>query len=141
MKIASFVVCLLAGITCHAQDSLFRTVRFNGNDYFVADIDPGKHNIELFNIVDPKNSQHDLATIDSVRGKKLVLIVNGGMFQKDLRPLGLYISEGKTHMRIKRDTARYGNFYIQPNGIFIIDKAMKPRVITTKEYSDKSTAR
>lgn len=140
MKRIVFAFGLFISIASHAQDSLFRTVVFHDKRYFVAEIDPKKYNIELFNKLDDKNSQHYLTAIDSVKGNDLVLVVNGGMFQEDLRPLGLYVSGGKTYMRIKRDTAGYGNFYMQPNGIFMIDKNSKPSVITTREYSDKTAA-
>src|ERR1044071_7878497 len=136
MRILSILLGLFVCVASHAQDSLFRTVTFQNKRYFVADIDPKKCNIELFNKLDVNHHQHDFASIDSVKGKSLVLIVNGGMFQKDLRPLGLYVSRGKTYMRIKRDTTGYENFYMQPNGIFMIDKNSKPAVVTTKEYSD-----
>jgi len=117
------------------NSQVFKTATFHGKQYFVCEIDPAKYNVELFNRIDPKNSQHRLSKIDSVKGETLVLIVNGGMFQEDLRPLGLYISGGKTHMRIKRDTAGYGNFYMQPNGVFLIDKNKKAQVIPTQTYS------
>jgi uncharacterized protein YigE (DUF2233 family) len=138
MKSVTVVVGLFVCVTSYAQDSLFRNVTFHGKHYFVADIDPKKYNIELFNKLDAKHSQHDFGSIDSVKGEKLVLIVNGGMFQKDLRPLGLYVSDGKTCMNVKRDTTGYGNFYMQPNGMFVLDKNLKAGVITTSEYSEKS---
>jgi uncharacterized protein YigE (DUF2233 family) len=119
-----------------AQSADFKTIEFNGKQYFVCEIDPAKYNIELFNKIDKKNSQHHFETIDSVKGAKLVLIVNGGMFQEDLRPLGLYISGGKTYMRLKRDTTGHGNFYMQPNGVFMLDQRSKPSVITTQQYKD-----
>jgi len=118
---------------------IFSTINFDDKRYFVCEIDPAKYNIELFNIIDKKNSQHHFATIDSVKGDKLVLIVNGGMYQQDLRPLGLYVSEGKSYMRIKRDTTGHGNFYMQPNGVFMIDQKSKSSVITTSQYTDKLT--
>lgn len=117
------------------NSTIFKTATFNGKRYFVCEIDPAKYNIELFNKLDDKNKQYRLSKIDSVKGEKLVLIVNGGMFQEDLRPLGLYISAGKSYMRIIRDTTGYGNFYMQPNGIFLIDKNNKAQVVTTKNYT------
>lgn len=122
-----------------AQDDIFKTTKFKDKQYFVCEIDPETYNIELFNIIDKKNSQHHFSTIDSVKGKKLVLIVNGGMFQQDLRPLGLYISGGTTYMRLKRDTTGHGNFYMQPNGVFMMDQHSKPSVITTQQYTNKLT--
>jgi len=120
-----------------AQTGVFKSTKFNDKQYFVCEIDPKVYNIELFNIVDKKNSQHHFATIDSIKGEKLVLIVNGGMYQQDLRPLGLYISAGKKYMRLKRDTTGHGNFYLQPNGVFLVDQNSKASVITTQEYTDK----
>lgn len=121
-------------LTPKGNSQLFKTASFQNKKYFVCEIDPAKYRIELFNTIDPRNSQHRFTTIDSVKGKNLVLIVNGGMFQEDLRPLGLYITGGKTHMRIKRDTSGYGNFYMQPNGVFFIDKKQKAKVVTTPTY-------
>lgn len=120
------------------KSGLFKTATFRNKRYFVCELEPKKYKIELFNRIDSKNSQHHFSSIDSLKGSSLVLVVNGGMFMEDLRPLGLYVSNEKTYMRIKRDTAGYGNFYMQPNGIFIIDKSSKPQLITTREYTDKT---
>ncbi|MEI9921650.1 MAG: phosphodiester glycosidase family protein [Bacteroidota bacterium] len=133
MKLRCVVLFLLVATSCYSQD-VFKTVTFNNKKYFVADIDPKKYTVELFNKIDEINNQYSFADIDSIKGKKLVLIVNGGMFQKDLRPLGLYISHGKTYMKIKGDTSGYGNFYMQPNGVFVIGRNSKPFVAPTMNY-------
>src|SRR3954470_6920369 len=125
-------LCFFLFTLLQAPPEIFKTETFYGKQYFVCEIDPKQYNIELFNKIDKKNSEHRFETIDSIKGEKLVLIVNGGMFQQDLRPLGLYISNGENYMRIKRDTTGHGNFYMQPNGIFMIDKESKPAVITTQ---------
>ena len=54
------------------------------------------------------------------QGETLVFAMNGGMYLKDKSPQGLYIENGV--MKSKVDTIRnaYGNFYLQPNGIFFI---------------------
>lgn len=112
---------------------------YQGKRYFVCEVDPKLYNIELFNKIDKRNSQHSFSAIDSVRKGKVFLIVNGGMFQEDLRPLGLYISRGKTYTRLKRDTTGGGNFYMQPNGIFMVDSKSKPAIVTTRNYKDMMT--
>ncbi len=74
---------------------------FKGSNISYAKINPAKYNLELYNILDKKNSLHTLYKIDSVQRKDLVLVVNGGMFQEDLRstrPIYFrrqYLQEGK----------------------------------------------
>jgi uncharacterized protein YigE (DUF2233 family) len=124
---------------CYAQSDslgLFKKEIFQGKRYFVCEIDPTKYNIELYNILDKKNSLHSFYEIDSAR-KDLVLIVNGGMFMEDLRPQGLYVSYGKTYRKVNGVKEGYGNFYMQPNGIFLLDKRNKPQVVTTVKYLEE----
>jgi uncharacterized protein YigE (DUF2233 family) len=75
---------------------------------------------------------HYRADLES-RGELLLFATNGGMYQPDQSPQGLYIEEGKTLQ--KADTRRegYGNFYMQPNGIFLITEKGDPHVITTQD--------
>jgi len=54
----------------------------------------------------------------SARGDSLVFAVNGGMFNKAHQPQGLYVETGKTLAPLDTVSEGYGNFYLQPNGIF-----------------------
>ena len=54
------------------------------------------------------------------QNKTLVFAMNGGMYLKDLSPQGLYIEDGKVIKDINRVKNAYGNFYMQPNGVFFI---------------------
>ncbi|WP_074408540.1 phosphodiester glycosidase family protein [Aquimarina megaterium] len=66
--------------------------------------------------------------------KELVFAMNGGMYNKDLSPQGLYIENGKTKTRIDTSQSGYGNFYLQPNGIFYLTNKNKPVICTTKMF-------
>ena len=66
-----------------------------------------------------KNFQN-LKTSLNKHGKKLIFAVNGGMFNKDFSPQGLYIENGKTVNKLDTLKNGYGNFYMQPNGVFYI---------------------
>ncbi|WP_438422238.1 phosphodiester glycosidase family protein [Aquimarina macrocephali] len=68
--------------------------------------------------------------------KELVFAMNGGMYNKDLSPQGLYIENGETKARIDTSQSGYGNFYLQPNGIFYLTKKNKPVICTTKIFTD-----
>ncbi len=52
------------------------------------------------------------------RGERLFCASNAGIFGKDLRPLGLYVENGQVLRRINTRKDGYGNFYLQPNGVF-----------------------
>jgi uncharacterized protein YigE (DUF2233 family) len=65
--------------------------------------------------------------------QKLLMAMNGGMFEQDFSPLGLYIENGKMLQSINLRKGN-GNFYMEPNGIFFIDKKQKAYVISTKDF-------
>lgn len=71
------------------------------------------------------------------QGKQLIFACNGGMFMQDLRPLGLYIENGRTLMPLNTRSAST-NFYLQPNGVFYIMPDGSCGIKTTQEY--KSSA-
>ena len=67
--------------------------------------------------------------------KTLVFAVNGGMFQEDRSPLGLFVQEGKT-IKPLNTSSGYGNFYLKPNGIFYITKDRRARICTTEAFKN-----
>jgi len=73
------------------------------------------------------------------KNTELLFAMNGGMFTKEREPLGLYIENGKTLSKLKEDTAGYGNFYMQPNGVFYITQNNTAAVVTTQNFTHSST--
>lgn len=68
--------------------------------------------------------------------KELVFATNGGMYKKDLSPQGLYIENGEVISEMNKRKEGYGNFYLQPNGIFYISEQSKPFIKTTNSYKE-----
>jgi len=66
--------------------------------------------------------------------KELIFAMNGGMYLHDLSPQGLYIEKGKVIQKVNRRQKAYGNFYMQPNGIFCITQNAKAYVKPTKDF-------
>ena len=66
--------------------------------------------------------------------KKLVFGMNGGMYLRNLSPQGLYIEDGKQITNLNTIQTAYGNFYMQPNGVFYITKDGIGHVVTTKDF-------
>jgi len=66
------------------------------------------------------------------------MVMNGGMYTTTQNPLGLYIENGKTHRKLNSVKKAYGNFYMQPNGIFYIQKD-SAKVTQTVDFKLDST--
>ncbi len=77
------------------------------------------------------------------RKQTLYFAVNGGMFQPDSRPEGLFVKDGLTIVNVDKKEGvpgKYLNFYLQPNGIFLIDHKNRAAVIPTYQlpkYQEK----
>jgi len=67
----------------------------------------------------------------------LIFAMNGGMYKKDQSPQGLYIENGIKLTDIDTLQSGYGNFYMQPNGIFYITNNNKAAVCKTTIFKNK----
>lgn len=91
--------------------------------YTVHVVDPAKDDISLH--WKEANGQRigsigRLAAEIKARGQTLVFATNGGIFEKNYTPLGLYIENGRT-LRALNTGAGGGNFYLMPNAVFYVD--------------------
>ena len=66
-------------------------------------------------------------------GHEIIFACNGGMFMTDLRPLGLYVEDGRTLMPLNTRSAST-NFYMKPNGVFCVVPDGSCAVKTTNDY-------
>ena len=102
-------------------------------------VDPTKQKIKLFWKND-KNKNYgnfqSLKTKIEDNGQQLIFATNGGMYDKNHKPKGLYIENGIVLSPIDRKDEGYGNFYLNPNGIFYIKNSGKPFIKTTKNIKD-----
>lgn len=78
-----------------------------------------------------KNFKRLKTHLDS-QNKELVFAMNAGMCQQNHEPLGLYIENELLKNGTNYQKTGYGNFYMQPNGIFYIDTKNKAHVSVTK---------
>lgn len=70
--------------------------------------------------------------------QELVFATNGGMYLKDGSPQGLYIENGIIKASIDTTKDAYGNFYLQPNGIFYLTKDKKGVICKTTDFVQNS---
>jgi uncharacterized protein YigE (DUF2233 family) len=71
------------------------------------------------------------------KNEELIFAMNGGMFNKDYSPHGLYIEKQKTIIPIDTLPGK-GNFYLKPNGIFYITTDNKPIILETSNFKADS---
>lgn len=71
------------------------------------------------------------------KNEKLVFAMNAGMYKTDHSPLGLYIEKGKTLSELSTKESGYGNFYMQPNGVFYITDSNKAVVCKTTDFKSE----
>jgi len=67
-------------------------------------------------------------------GQELSFGVNAGMFNPQHEPVGLYIENGQLLSDLDTQQTGYGNFYLQPNGVFWIDKHQQAGIVTTESF-------
>lgn len=72
------------------------------------------------------------------KGEKLVFATNGGMYDKNFNPQGLYIEKGKTLKEIDTIKEANGNFYLQPNGVFYITNKGVPLICKTENFKNSN---
>ena len=100
-------------------------------------IDPKATPIVMYNQDD---SGHALGNIGKLKahveskGRHLRFAMNGGMYMENLSPLGLYVENGKQLRRLITKTEGYGNFYMQPNGVFGVTGKGSAFLVTTPNY-------
>ena len=66
------------------------------------------------------------------KGEQPLMLMNGGIFEPGAVPSGVMVQEGKALLPVNRKAGK-GNFFLKPNGIFLItDKGA--RVMETSKY-------
>jgi len=117
------------------KNGIFREIHFKGKRYFVCEVNPRLYKIEAFNQLENGKGVYDFYTLAKVKKKELIFAMNGGMFEPDLTPVGLFASSGKIYKEVNLKKEGKGNFYeLQPNGIFLLDSAGTPFIITSDNY-------
>lgn len=105
--------------------------------FYTVTFDPEVTDLRMFNSAD--KGIHTFETVSAIAdslGLSVQLLMNGGMYQRDRSAQGLLILEGQTIQPIDTQTNGYGNFYLQPNGVFAIDTTGKALLLTPQEFAD-----
>ncbi|MCS3868031.1 uncharacterized protein YigE (DUF2233 family) [Chryseobacterium ginsenosidimutans] len=133
MRIPLIILCFYFILSC--SDKLK-----NENDFVVFKANPKVENVSLY----WKNDDGViLKSINNLKNKverdkkRLKFAMNGGMFEINNSPKGLYIENFKILNKIDTLSGK-GNFYLNPNGVFYLTKNNDAELIDTKAFKYNS---
>lgn len=99
-------------------------ITYRNQKFDIVKIDLRKTSVQLFwKNKDGKlvRSLKNLKKVVEQDGKQLHFAMNAGMYLRDRSPQGLYIENGITIKPLDTLQNGYGNFYLQPNGVFSME--------------------
>ena len=110
-----------------------RPLAYGEASYVVCTIDLSRYRLRTF----LRGSDGQLyggfeRLVQSPEGQGLVFAMNGGMYDKDRLPIGLYVEDGRTMKRANTASGQ-GNFHLKPNGVFYV-KGEMAGVLETGRY-------
>lgn len=133
---AFLMACPLAAAAQAPASTSCAPVRFDEANYTVCSFDARRDDIRLY----WKGANGlafggfaSLAEALKAQGRRLRFAMNGGMFETDLSPVGLFIEDGKQeHKADTRDGA--SNFHLKPNGVFYVGEGGGAGVMETTRF-------
>ena len=111
----------------------------NTFDVYILDLRDPSMRVEFLWRGGPRNLRYgSLGNVkrylEQANGRKLLIATNGGMYNKNRDPQGLLIQNGQLKTPLDLATTGKGNFYLQPNGVFLIDQNNRPHVVETQSF-------
>jgi uncharacterized protein YigE (DUF2233 family) len=119
-----------------ALPAICRKLAFEAVEYVACEVDPAAYAIRLaHNAADgkPYGSLDRFDQAMTAQGQVPLLAMNAGMYHEDLSPVGLYVENGRVLSPVQAGDGE-GNFFLKPNGVFVIGKDGKPAVMETGAY-------
>jgi uncharacterized protein YigE (DUF2233 family) len=120
-----------------------RLLHSDEGDYRVVTVDLVHDALELYwrdGDSRPYGSIDALRRNSEAQGRReLLFATNAGIYDREFRPLGLTIADGRTLRPVNsaRGNARSGNFGMQPNGIFYVDASGHAGVMPTAQWLER----
>src|SRR5262245_62869130 len=103
-----------------AQAQPCRSKEYAHNAYTVCEVDLAKHTVRLYWTRSDGTPYAYLSSLPQTLEReagRLLFATNAGMFDPALKPVGLYVEQGRELVHVYTRSG-YGNFHIKPNGIF-----------------------
>jgi uncharacterized protein YigE (DUF2233 family) len=130
--------CGLTALAARADNPspALQTVAFRGQSFLVRTIDPQKEDLRLFWKDDQGKPLHDFTSLGKFaasKGERLLFAANAGMFESNLKPVGLLVQDGDEQSPLNLNDGT-GNFYMKPNGVFVINEKHEALIVESSAY-------
>lgn len=139
-----FIVLTLSSCTGQTTETIslaFQQITYRNQKFDIVKVDLRKNDLHFF----WKNKKGQLIrSLENLKkevetdGKELLFAMNAGMYQQDRNPQGLYIENGKTIKPLDTLQNGYGNFYLQPNGVFFIKENKTASVLPSTKFAKEN---
>lgn len=131
------------GVADEILPAICRELRFEGVDYVVCEASPaGVQQVRLFHSGSdgkPYGSLDKFTQAMSGRGQAVLMAMNAGMYHDDLSPVGLHVEDGRMLSPIRVGEGE-GNFFLKPNGVFLIGTDGAAAIKETGAYTAANPA-
>lgn len=127
----AFLLCLTT-----ACGTDFSSVSVAGKRVTVCRVEVSKEPLQLFlrdNAGQPLKSFDGINRWLQPQGRKLLFAMNAGMYHANYAPVGLFVENGRQIAPISLANGD-GNFFLKPNGVFLVSKS-GARVIDSTDYA------
>src|SRR5665213_2555675 len=128
-RMLAIVLLALIGAGCRQKStaartaSIVREVTDSGHHFGVADLVLSQSKLQLF-WKRPDGTRigtfGELNVLVAASGEQVIFATNAGIFGQNFSPTGLYVEDGRELSPLNL-RAGAGNFYLKPNGVFLID--------------------
>ena len=140
MRIIAYLLAAAISLAPHSNGALAETrpchsIEYEGNAYTICEVDPRKHTIRLYwkrSDGTPYAYLSALPRVSEGDAGRLLFATNAGMFDPALKPVGLYVEQGRELVHVNTASG-YGNFHMKPNGVFYIS-ADRAAVAETRAF-------
>ena len=131
---------LLASLALFLFSGFYFSTKYTVNDTkFISHVvNPLQNKLHFYWQDNQKTNFRNFKTLKeklATKGEKLTFAMNGGMYLKDGTPQGLYIENGEVLTKMDTTDDAYGNFYLQPNGVFYISNKNKAIVCRSTDLT------
>lgn len=133
---AAAVAAFALWLWWRAADAPCETRSFEGDAFTVCAFEPARHELALLWSDVQGQALGGFAALSergSIDAKRVLFAMNAGMFDPSGAPVGLFVANGAETHPINT-AAGEGNFYLLPNGVFLVDAQRKVHVEATDRY-------
>lgn len=133
-RILAMMLAALGAGCAQPTDSACETVEHLSQRYSVCRYDPAKISIvHMARDGRPYGGFKRLVDDLAAEGRTLRFAMNGGMYESDLSPVGLLVTDGIERHPLNTSQG-WGNFFLMPNGVFALTGG-KAAIVETPAYA------